>query len=575
VAREQDALVGDALGQSAEIELMCLLVPLLRAKSFVDVGAEKGAIANALFQCGLTGTLFEPLPRHLPALQALARVHSGKVYPWAITDSDDTRQFHVATNADGHELDYFHSLERIHDDARFAHSKSFDVNCRSLASLVAEGLLPNTPGILKIDTEGRDLAVLRGLGAMRPELVVCEFFTEGLYDGWKEAHPSLAIEYLRKLGYARYLAFKRVEGFEQCVVGPCGFLPRQWGNLVFFSDELFSKAEILIVRHLERAEAALVDQWLAISTDREAKESVIRQLRGRDGAGHANTVPAVTTAVPSFAVAERATTAMPHCLVSAVNQRKRKSGKLVVLDVGAHHGAFSFGMLSEFAADTVFAFEPQAANFAALKKFAIDLPQVFCLNAAVGESDGSAAFYCSEDSATGSILAYVDKPAQGLERAEVPLIALDTFCRDFASLNRDIGLIKIDTQGYDLAVLRGCEATLHQHQPIVYLEFIYANLYRDQATPHEIEAWMNARGYRLVGLANLHNGANGVIAFCDALFVPTSLDVASTPPYRQIDNEESWLVQIATLNKVCSERLVVIETLDAEVNRLRSLASSN
>ncbi len=281
-------MVSDALGQSAEIELMCLLVPYLRAKSFVDVGAEKGAIASALFQCGLAGTLFEPLPRHLPALQALACTYGGNVYPWAVADTDDTRQFHVATDANGRELDYFHSLERIDGDARFAHGTSFDVNCRSLASVMAEGLLPTTLGILKIDTEGRDLSVLRGLGALRPELVVCEFFTDGLYDGWKEAHPSLAIEHMRTLGYTRYLAYKRVAGFEQCAMGPCGFLPRQWGNLVFFSDEVFSKAEAIIVRHLERTEAALVDQWLAIATDREAKEGVIRQQieESRSRTGH-------------------------------------------------------------------------------------------------------------------------------------------------------------------------------------------------------------------------------------------------------------------------------------------------
>ena len=231
-------------------------------------------------------------------------------------------------------------------------------------------------------------------------------------------------------------------------------------------------------------------------------------------------------------------------------------------------------MLSEFAAETVFAFEPHAANFAHLKKLAINAPQIVCVNAAVGESDGSTTFSCNEDCATGSILAYADEPTQLFERTQVPLVALDSFCRDFKSRNRDIGLIKIDTQGYDLAVLRGCEATLRDHQPIVYLEFIYANLYRAQATPLEIEAWMNARGYRLAGLANVHNGANGVIAFCDALFVPVSLNVTSTPPYRQIDNEESWLAQIATLDKICAERLIVIETLDAEVTRLRGLASS-
>ena len=82
---------------------------------------------------------------------------------------------------------------------------------------------------------------------------------------------------MAKLGYTRYLAFKRVAGFEQCAMGPCAFLPRQWGNLFFFSDEFYSVAEPIIVGQLGRAEAALVDQWIAVATDREAKETVIRQ----------------------------------------------------------------------------------------------------------------------------------------------------------------------------------------------------------------------------------------------------------------------------------------------------------
>ena len=572
---EHDATVNDALGQAAEIELMCLLAPCLRAKSFVDVGAEKGAIASALFECGLAGVLFEPLPRHLPALQALASHHGGAVYPWAITDADGTREFHVATDAEGAELDYFHSLERIGGDARFAHGKSFDVTCRSLSSLVADGRLPEALGILKIDTEGNDLAVLRGLDAgprsLRPELVVCEFFTDGLYEGWREAHPQLAIGHMAKLGYTRYLAFKRVAGFEQCVMGPCAFLPRQWGNLFFLSDGLFSTAESIILQHLGRAEAALVGQWTAVVRDREAKESVISQLLNRGDAAHLTATSGAAT--PTSAVAaERYRTTLPQCLVSACAQRKRHQGAFVALDVGAHHGAFSIGMLSELATEIVFAFEPHGANFQQLQGVTVDLPQIVCVNAAVGEHDGSAAFSCNQDSATGSVLPYVDESQHSVEREHVPMIALDTFCREFPALNRDIGLIKIDTQGYDLAVLRGCEGVLKQHQPIVYLEFIYANLYRDQATPFEIERWMNERGYRLAGLANVHTGANGMLAFCDALFIPAAIDAASMPPYRQIDNEQSWLDQIATLDRICAERLVVIETLDAEVTRLRGIS---
>lgn len=258
--------------------LLCKLTPHLVSKTFVDVGAERGAVASTLLSCGLSGVMFEPLPKHFDALNALAQVHGGKAFPWAIAESDDIRKFFVATDPQGNELDHFHSLERVESDPRFQHGRTFDVTCRSLASLIGDGVLTANVGVLKIDTEGRDLAVLQGMGTMRPELVICEFFTAGLYAGWRNAEPQLAIDHMRDIGYTRYVACKRVDRFESCVMGPCDFLTRQWGNLFFFSDDLFKRAELTITAFLGSRERSLVDYWTKIDDDRVAKELVIRDL---------------------------------------------------------------------------------------------------------------------------------------------------------------------------------------------------------------------------------------------------------------------------------------------------------
>ena len=476
--------MNDALGQDAEIALIRGLTHHLIAKSFVDIGAERGSFAQAMFSCGLSGAMFDPLPKHFKGLEEMARIGGGRVFPWAIAEADDVRQFFVATDAHGVELDHFHSLERLDSDPRFQHGQVFEVVCRSLSSLTADGTLSKTLGILKIDTEGRDLAVLQGMGILRPELVVCEFFTTGLNDGWHAAEPSLAIAHMRGLGYARYVAFKRVEGFEQCVMGPCGFLPRQWGNLFFFSDDLFMRAESTVTTFLSGCEISLVEHWTQIAEDRVAKERVIRELSEQRSVPMASQKGSM---VGTGRAPERSAAlgGLPQCVVSAVTARKRRGHASVAIDVGAHHGEFSRSIISGLDIDTVHAFEPHADNFRKLQTLSLDHPQIVTSGSAVGEHDGFVWFGCNADDATGSILSYADSasatPPSG--RWQVPMVSLDAFCRDFADEGRDIRLIKIDTQGYDLEVLKGCEQTLLQHEPVVFLEFIYCPLYVDQATP--------------------------------------------------------------------------------------------
>ena len=563
--------MNNSLGQDAEIAFLRQLAPYLNAKSFVDVGAEKGSIAAAMFACGLSGVMFEPLPKHFEALAAIASDNGGRVYPWAIAEADDTRKFFVASDANGVALDHFHSLERLDGDSRFQHGHAFDVVCRSLSSLMSEGVVTVSPGVLKIDTEGRDLAVLQGMGEMRPELVVCEFFTEGLYDGWHAAMPRLAIEHMRSLGYQRFVAFKRVEGFEQCAMGPCEFLPRQWGNLFFFSDGLFSRVEATITAFLVGCERDLVEHWTKVSEDRVAKERVIRQLAEHSETATRGQLP-INPQTQSSASAFASPVLLPECIVSAMLVRTPRRKQSVAIDVGAHHGEFAKSILLQFEFDTVFAFEPHEGNFSTLQAVRLNHPKIVTSTSAVGDHDGFASFGCSAEDATGSVLNYADLAGvtQRALRRQVPMVALDTFCHGFAEEGRDVRLIKIDTQGYDLNVLHGCEQTLRTHEPVVLLEFIYVPLYVNQANPFDIEAWMRARGYTLVGLANIHVDGNGALAFADALFLPASVAIPSLPKFRQIDNEDSWSKQLATFERICAERLTVIETLDAEVTRLKS-----
>jgi FkbM family methyltransferase len=280
-ASQREAAAPDLLGQDLEMGLMRALAPFVSPANFIDVGAERGSVARAMMSMGMHGVLFEPLPRHFSALRDLAR-DGTTAYPYAIDEKDGERQFFVATDDEGRELDYYHSLHKIGAETRFHHSREIPVKCRSLASLRAEGVIPERVGILKTDTEGNDLAVMRGLGALRPQLVVCEYFTEGLYKGWEQSRPELAIDLAASLGYRRYVAIKRIDEFEYCAASPAGFLPRQWGNLFFLSDALYAAAETALTKFLREAESRFVAAVRAMSADRVAKEAVIQGLLARE-----------------------------------------------------------------------------------------------------------------------------------------------------------------------------------------------------------------------------------------------------------------------------------------------------
>lgn len=270
----------NCLSQDTEINLINRLAPFLANKTFVDIGAEKGVFAQTMLELGMNGVLFEPMPKHLSVLQKLvSRYEGAALYICAITDVDGKQRFNVATDADGRELDYYHSLQKADAPGVFEHSKSFEVECRSLQSLAECGEIPSDLGVLKTDTEGNDLNVLRGLGTLRPEVIICEYFTSGLYDGWSEGGPELIIEYMHGLGYRTFLATKRIGDLEFIGIGIALYHKKQWGNLFFFREDFYEKAKSVIAECILSNEEELSVKFNKINAELEEKEEIIQHLR--------------------------------------------------------------------------------------------------------------------------------------------------------------------------------------------------------------------------------------------------------------------------------------------------------
>ena len=125
------------------------------------------------------------------------------------------------------------------------------------------------------------------------------------------------------------------------------------------------------------------------------------------------------------------------------------------IDVGAHIGIFSRRMSKDFS--LVHAFEPDAHNYACLVRNV----QSWAVRATYGAAGAQRGM------GNVRVDAVANTGARGFEAAAtggVPMFAIDEFKYD------GLGLVKIDTEGYEHRVLVGALETLKRHKPVLIIE---------------------------------------------------------------------------------------------------------
>jgi FkbM family methyltransferase len=254
----------------------------------------------------------------------------------------------------------------------------------------------------------------------------------------------------------------------------------------------------------------------------------------------------------------------------------KETGNGFAVDVGAYHGKFSLFLMQTGLFSKVVAFEPNPKNFLVIERsLSSDADSLFeAINSGLSDKSTILKLYSDEDTSTGSLLKYDPNynSAGVIEISTVSILTLD----DYIELNSGLGklkFLKIDTQGSDLAVIRGGIRVISKDRPIIQTEFIYAPLYEGQCTPAELKHFLSDLGYALYSLNNLHISPEGRLCFCDAIFVPKEINISITQEFHCIDDELSLHSQVQMLTDICADRLSVIHALNAEVQRLRSIES--
>lgn len=150
-------------------------------------------------------------------------------------------------------------------------------------------------------------------------------------------------------------------------------------------------------------------------------------------------------------------------------------GRIHVVDAGANVGQWSMAMLDAARRSRrlddldLHAFEPSSYTFGCLSE-ALSEHSLILRQAALGEETGSSVLHVIAPGSSINSLYQLPWAPNGSTTEEVPVTTLDEYA-DEAKL-KHITLVKIDTEGNDMAVLRGAQS-LFSAQRISVVQFEY------------------------------------------------------------------------------------------------------
>ena len=163
------------------------------------------------------------------------------------------------------------------------------------------------------------------------------------------------------------------------------------------------------------------------------------------------------------------------------------------VDVGANVGLHSVRLSQRF--NKVIAFEPYSLNFECLILNTMTFSNIDLNNKGLGAEKSSVEISLPTDSDNGGAPSIVDflNTERKLVNESIQIDTLDSY-------NLAPDLIKIDTQGYELQVLKGAYETLKKYKPVLIVEV-------GKGEPlNRICEYLSEFGYELDGHTNKDKG---------------------------------------------------------------------
>jgi FkbM family methyltransferase len=231
--------------QDLDIELMTYLYSYLPHRLAVDIGANRGDVSSRLLQAGYQVYAFEPFPPVIEHLKNRLGDHPNfRLFPFALGSENQTQELHIATDETPdntyQDASFYSSLTKHSLSEGLVFTDTISVTVKTLASLHDGEELPKDIGLVKIDTEGFDLEVIKGMGNYRYPVVVAEFWDQNFPFGRSGAMNQLPdlVNAMKARDYHWHLVIYRIWGSSDVsyYCNSAYSLDNSWGNVFFFQD---------------------------------------------------------------------------------------------------------------------------------------------------------------------------------------------------------------------------------------------------------------------------------------------------------------------------------------------------
>jgi FkbM family methyltransferase len=192
-----------------------------------------------------------------------------------------------------------------------------------------------------------------------------------------------------------------------------------------------------------------------------------------------------------------------------------------IFDIGAHIGQSAREFRMRFPAADIYCFEPVPSTFRKLCANIGSSEKIRTFPLAFGSSPGSADVILQPDSSNNSLQNTAKPPLpEGSRTERVDIDTLDDFCH--AHDISQIDYLKIDTEGYDLEVLKGAEDIMRRRCVTFIQTEAGMNPYNQKHVPlRTLQEFLEAHHYALFGLYDqtLEWTGEARLRYCNAVFI--------------------------------------------------------
>jgi len=202
-----------------------------------------------------------------------------------------------------------------------------------------------------------------------------------------------------------------------------------------------------------------------------------------------------------------------------------KEQNICCLDIGANIGQTAKKLRRYFPKATIHCFEPVEKTYELLIENLARYSDIHAYNVAMGSAKGEIEIFHRENSEWNSLVTNLNENAR-INGATAEMIKVDTIDNFVRKKNiATIDILKSDTEGFDLEVLKGAKHCLENHLiDTLYIEVGFNRKDIQHTYFTYIFEELENYGYGFSGLFEKSYTADNVILYANALFVKKGMN---------------------------------------------------